>query len=582
MSSPTARAESPPGGGARATLAGAAAAVLWVAWCVRWFDVAAPWRPSALAALPPLVLVVAGAALLFVWLRARAPLLWGAPLERAALAGLLLVVALAVLARLPFVVQGAAAVITPDGTVYGIVTLRILAGAERLVFLPSQPYGGTLTSHLVAPLASVMDLARAFALGSVLFYAAYVAGLYRLTSWLFGARTALVAGLYAVFSPVMVTRYSLNNDGTYVELLAIGTWALWLAARWLEEKERRPPLAFAVGLLLGLCLWYHLVAVIHVAAVGLAFLLFGGRHLPRSVAALASGSALGCTPALLWNAANDWQTLEYLLPGMARDGEAGTALLGDLGEKLAAMVTGDWPVLMGYDQGYGGALDRLLLALGWLGVAVAIVSVGRAAATAVRTRSKPLLLLLLFVAINLAVVLLALRHVPGNPRYLLCLMSVLPAFIADAFGTGWRRALLLVLIAGSALASLAQLPPTMRKDARWRSFVARLETEGVRFCYTDFHLASPINFLSRERVVCSAKLGPFTTEFFTDFRRRVEAAPEAAFIAVNRTAAGRLERRLGELGVGYERLDLMKPVLLRLARKVDPAELFPGREFPLR
>ena len=112
--------------------------------------------------------------------------------------------------------------------------------------------------------------------------------------------------------------------------------------------------------------------------------------------------------------------------------------------------------------------------------------------------------------------------------------------------------------------------------------MARLETEGVRFCYTDFHLATPINFLSRERVVCSAKLGPFTTEFFTDFRRRVEAAPEAAFIAVNRTAAGRLERRLGELGVGYERLDLMKPVLLRLDRKVDPAELFPGREFPLR
>ncbi len=90
-------------------------------------------------------------------------------------------------------------------------------------FFPSQPYGGTLTSHLVAPLASVMDLARAFALASVLFYAAYVGGLYRLTAWLCGARTALVAGLYAVFSPVMVTRYSLNNDGTYVELLAIDT-----------------------------------------------------------------------------------------------------------------------------------------------------------------------------------------------------------------------------------------------------------------------------------------------------------------------------------------------------------------------
>jgi len=112
--------------------------------------------------------------------------------------------------------------------------------------------------------------------------------------------------------------------------------------------------------------------------------------------------------------------------------------------------------------------------------------------------------------------------------------------------------------------------------------VADMEREGVRFCYTDFFMATRVNFLSRERIVCSAKLGPITTEYFFEYRDRVERAPEAAFIAVNRTSAGRLERRLQELGVGYERLELMKPVLLRLTRKVDPEELYPGREFPLR
>ena len=53
-------------------------------------------------------------------------------------------------------------------------------------------------------------------------------------------------------------------------------------------------------------------------------------------------------------------------------------------------------------------------------------------------------------------------------------------------------------------------------------------------------------------------------------------------VAVNGTAAEKLERRLQRLGVPYERRDLMKPVLLRLSRKVEPEELFPGREFPLR
>jgi hypothetical protein len=34
--------------------------------------------------------------------------------------------------------------------------------------------------------------------------------------------------------------------------------------------------------------------------------------------------------------------------------------------------------------------------------------------------------------------------------------------------------------------------------------------------------------------------------------------------------------------VTFERRDLVKPVLFRLSRKVDPEELFPGRAFPIR
>ena len=83
-------------------------------------------------------------------------------------------------------------------------------------------------------------------------------------------------------------------------------------------------------------------------------------------------------------------------------------------------------------------------------------------------------------------------------------------------------------------------------------------------------------------MTCSAKLGPTTTEYFFRFREAVEAAPEAALVAVNATAAEKLERRLERLGVTYERKDLMKPVLLRLSRKVDPEELFPDRAFPPR
>jgi Dolichyl-phosphate-mannose-protein mannosyltransferase len=590
-----------------AALAGAAGALLWVALCVRWFDVAAPRRPPVLDAVSPLALLVATALATAAWLTGRWRTLAGSPLGPAA-PGLLLVLTLAFFFRLPVAVGGAGATVTADGALSGIVALHLAEGGARDVFVPHVPYSGSLKSHLTAPLVLFMDPARAFALVSVLFYLAYVAGLFRLALLALGPRGALLAGVYAAFSPAFVTRYSLSNDGNYVEVLALGTWALWLAARWRgEEGDARPRLALAAGLLLGLGFWCHILAIIHAAALAALFVLAAilpgtsdgeGRSrirdglaplaAARSLLAFGAGWAIGYVPGWLWNLSNDWESFHYLVPGEARAVEAGAAgvaaVTSGLGEKLRLMVTDHWPVLMGYDTGYGPVVDSVLIILSWLGVAAALFAAGVTARRAWRERSWPLASLLLFAATNLAVALVALPHVPGNPRYILFLMSVLPVFLADAFGDGpwWRRAVLLVLIATGAVASFAQVPPTLRQDARWRQFVADMEREGVRFCYTDFFMATRVNFLSRERIVCSAKLGPITTEYFFEYRERVEKASEAAFIAVNRTSAARIEKRLSDLGVGYERLDLLKPVLLRLSRKVDPEELFPGREFPMR
>jgi hypothetical protein len=575
-----------------AGLAGCAAAVLWIAFCVRWFDAAAPWRPAALVAVSPLAMLAASLLAASAWLRGRWRTLAAPPLGATAPA-LLLVLALAFFFRLPIVAGGAGAAVTPDGALSGIVALHVANGSERLVFVPQVAYSGSLKSHLTAPLALVMDPARAFALASVGFYLAYVAGLFRLALLVAGPRAALLAGLYAAFSPAFVTRYSLSNDGNYVEVLALGTWALWLAARWTRETGARARLALAAGLLLGLGFWCHILAIIHLAAVAAVFALVGAVQgaffaSARSLVALAVGWAIGYIPGWLWNMANGWESFHYLVPGAARTDEAGSSGLAGavsgLGDKLLLMVTDHWPVLMGYDTGYGPVVSGLLAALAWLGVAAALYAAGRAALRAWRERSWPLAALLLFAVANLAIALVALPHVPGNPRYILFLMSVVPVFLADAFGEGawWRRVVLALLIATGVVASFAQVPDTLRKDARWRQFVADLEREGVRFCYTDFFMATRLNFLSGERIVCSAKLGPITTEYFFEYRARVEQAPDAAIVAVNATSAGKIEERLAGLGVRYERLDLMKPVLLRFSRKVDPQDLYPGREFPLR
>ena len=104
------------------------------------------------------------------------------------------------------------------------------------------------------------------------------------------------------------------------------------------------------------------------------------------------------------------------------------------------MVTDHWPVLMGYDTGYGPAVDGLLARprLARRRGRPLRRRAGRRAARGASGRG-PSPSLLLFAATNLAVALVALPHVPGNPRYILFLMSVVPVFLADALGDGARR-----------------------------------------------------------------------------------------------------------------------------------------------
>ncbi len=561
---------------------GAGAAVFWALLCLRWFDVGPPWRPPGFQAAPPLLLALPAAVLFILWLRARWSRLAAPPLDEAR-GGLWLVALLALVFRLPMAWQGAAGAVTPDGALSGIVALHIRDGIERLVFVPHVPYSGSLKSHLAALLALGIDPARAFALASVLFYAAFVAAVYRLALLARDRRAALAAGLYVVFAPAYITRYSLSNDGNYMEVLALGTWALWLAARWAKEGDQgtRVTLALAAGLLLGLGFWCHILALVHLAAVGLVLLIWGRGRALRSVLALGGGFVLAYFPGLVWNAANGWASFAYLVPGGPIVREAAEGRMG-LAAHAVGIVTDQWPFLMGYDFGFSPLVDGALLALGWLAGGVAVGVTALAVRDAGRGPAPALRVLLLFAGVNLLMVLLALPHIPGNPRYLQFLMAALPVFLAQALDRGWKRGVMGLLIAFGAVGSLASFPGAVRADQKWRAFVAALESEGVRWCYTDFHLATKINFISQERVVCTAKLGPSTGEYFFAYREQVERAPDAALIPVNRVAADRLEKRLAELGVTYERRDLMKPVLLRLSRKVDPEELFPGREFPLR
>ncbi len=564
--------------------AAALAALAWVLLCVRWFDDGRALRPAWLVALPPWLLAAVTAAAAGAWLRRARTTLGGDDLD----AGLpWLLAALAFALRAPLAWLAGAGYLTADGALSGIVALRIRDAREHFVFVPAVPYSGSLKAHLTAPLAALLDPARAFALVSAAFFALAVAGACLLAWRAGGRRAALGAGLYLAFAPAFVTQYSLSNDGNYVEVLAAAPWALLLALR-ARETPRPACAAGLAGVVLGLGFWCHILALIPAAAVGLA--LAGGlvsrapREASRALAALVAGCALGYFPGLLWNAGHGWESLRYVIPGGQAVGEGPRVALG---ARAAGALFDHAPILFGDAGGGTTLLARLARALAWAAAALALVALGaalRAATSRVTpTRARAALAAALVLAgVNVTVALVALPYLPGNPRYLLFL--VVPLAVLFGFAASRSRlaaaALLPIALLG-AVGTLDQARLKRRADDDWRALVAGLERAGVRHCYSDFYQATKVNFLAGERVVCSAKLGPTTTEYFFEYRRAVDQAPQAAYLATSWAQGDKLGRRLARLGVGYERLDLGKPLLLP-ARKVDPAELFPGREFPLR
>jgi hypothetical protein len=490
---------------------------------------------------------------------------------RARGSGLLLVMSLALLFRLPLAWWGAAGYITSDGALHGIMAVHLRDGVDHPVFVPHVGYSGSLKAHVAAVLSAFMDMPRALALTSIAFYALFVGGLYSLALAAGASEAvALAAGLYGVFAPAWVTHYGLSNDGTYVDLLALGrglSISAFAGSRmpstgWPWLRPWASCWAWASGAMCWPCSTSS-------PSVSRSW-MFAPRRAPASLALAFAGFVAGYFPGLLWNAGEDWFSFGYLIAGSHQDKPAD---LWAFPSRIIPMVTDHWPILLGYDSWYPRPLDRLSRLMSFLAVAAVLYAGFSAARSTLRRRNHGLNVLLIFAAVNLALALVGSAHIPGNPRYLLFLMTPIPVFLALAFAAGWRRWLFAGLLAFGALGSLATFAPKVELDGRWRAFVARLESEGVTLCHSDYYLATKINFLSEERVVCSSRLGPTTADYFR-YGERVDAAgAPAAFIPVNGTRAGKIAARLAALGVRYERVDLMKPVLLRLSRRVDPDEL---------
>jgi len=276
--------------------------------------------------------------------------------------------------------------LSSDGSVIGLMALRILHHGQFTAFMWGQSYGGSLEAIATAVVflfagAGTSQLVATTALTSAL----CVIALWRAGRLIVGETAAVIAALAFWVWPATFIWRSLKPGGTYMVGLALALLAVGALAK-IKKGDRSWHRAALAGLWCGLAVWSSPMALELLVPAALWCLpqLLSFRW--KLVATVAGGIA-GWFPSLVFGMTHDWTNLH--MPG----GD----LLSGFPARVAQFFTTEGPIVMGVRE--EGSLAWLGgpagVVLAWLGVAALLVT----AAVVVRNRAPRCRLPMLAIAL---------------------------------------------------------------------------------------------------------------------------------------------------------------------------------------
>jgi len=550
---------------ARRRAAAACALALWVLGVDAWFH--GPILHDRLSPSAALLLLLAAAVAAVVALRAAG----GPRFNRGVAAAAAAVCLVATVVRLP-ALAAPGSLISSDSAVAGIIAQEVRAGQlPPPIYAPGFPYEGTLKAQLTALLGRLFPGAGTpllYAVCSHLFYLIWTVAVMRLARDVGGVRAALGAGLFMAIPPRFLMAFSLNNVGQYPEVNALGT--LGLALMTTSQG------LVLTGFLIGLAVWQQLLGVYFVIVAALAVALTREWRRAARVAGGLAGFLAGSYPVWAWNAAHGWATLDFF----RRGGKEPAERLAGLPDRLAQTISVSFPKMFGLTDAGVPALLAAALGLA-LPVLVLIMLWARRRDVLEGRGRAPLLAGLLFVVV-VGVFCVSKFSYRGlrRPRYLI------PIYTSTAVALGWgldalaRRSRLAAATAALAVVGLdaVGLVPWLRGrapvEAADEAFLQKARELGIRTGYTGFWIGPRFSFLSEGAVVLSGELGPDVSWVHPPHADLVRSDGPDALVVDQPDLARALERRLGALGVHYERTEVAGFTILHcFSRQLQLEEL---------
>lgn len=496
--------------------------------------------------------------------------------------GALLLVALAV--RLAYI-RRLGDSMNGDEAVGALMALAIARGAELPLVFWEAHYSGTLpfvlgavAFRLTEPSVTALRLA-VLPLGLLGIVAVVCAA-----RALWGAGPALVGGLWLALGPPLLFAYSTRAMNGYPEVLAFGGSTLWLATGLRDRPRTEGDGAWRWAAFGGVAGFgtYSLLFVLPIFAGALWALHRAHRGLGRrELASVAAGFLVGLGPFVLYNVIHPGASVIRLaarLLDVSRDDVARSSslilLAGDrAGGYLLRLVEYPATLLGNVPPVLGLPVWGTWIAGAFVVAALLAARRGPPAGFGVGLLGRCALLALFFVWVSGL----------AAPRHLFPFYLLVPLGIAAL----WARAPGWVRLAGSVglVLVLAHNVLGTTRDARAGApavsgLVAALDARGVRFVYTDYAIAYPLVFLSRERIVASPAAGPTNVDRYPPYTRMVAASASPAYVFPRGSEAGAVfERELGRAGRTFSREAIGTFDLYRPERHVDPGELALLRRF---
>jgi hypothetical protein len=450
-----------------------------------------------------------------------------------------------------------------DEAVVGLMARHIAFDGELPIFYYGQAYLGSLEALTAAPLFLLFNssalLLKLVPLGYSLGFLVLSALVARR---IFGDGPAVLAAFYLALPPAMWALWSTKARGGYAEVLFLGE-ALLLIALWLATRKRPVWGALLCGIVAGLALWTHLLAVVYIVPV-LVFLALRRRDwsLLDGLSGFA-GFLLGAAPLLIANLSYGFATLGVVggptgltvepAGELMRFLRTGVSMLAGIGRPVP-------PPTLALDLAWNMPTAGPLPIVGALVVGLIGVLVYHARSLrrlfAHQPCSDAALLVLVALMVPITLIFTSYGYFMAEPRYALPLYSAVPLVAAVVWrlpvlfrwGTCagvvalnvwniWATAALMVRPAGTL-----DTTPLNRQV-----LIAYLDGQDRHQVYTDYWIAQTIMFDSRELVQAAVIAdGP---NRYLPAADNVARTPNAVTVFVRDSDADlRFAARLAEVG----------------------------------